>query len=181
MACLLASLRSVLQAQEASVQAFHTTSAVLLYSPRNVLACRSSVFLSGQTRKYFYNNINNNKNAFAFVYTSIFLICHENSLFIHISRISPCSSTRAQSLSIELPLTNVLRVAFRDGWHPVEVRPAQSLVHILFFQPFNDGVKVSHQGAGVHLVGSKGLLEHLRPGLGGARLEDLPGMMENLK
>lgn len=72
-------------------------------------------------------------------------------------------------------LTNILRVALRDGWDPVEIRPSQCLTHILFFQPLNNWIKVSHQRVGIQLVGADGLLEHHRPRFGRASLKNFPG------
>lgn len=72
-------------------------------------------------------------------------------------------------------LTNIIGVALRDGWHPVEIWPTQGLVYILFLQPFNYRLKVLHQRVSVHFVGAYGLKQDLCPGLGGASLEDFPG------
>lgn len=64
-------------------------------------------------------------------------------------------------------ITNIFRVAFRDGRDPVEFRPSQSLIHILLFQPLDYGVEVFHQRSGVHLICAYGLLEDFWPGLRG--------------
>lgn len=71
-------------------------------------------------------------------------------------------------------LTNIFRVALRDGWDPVKLRPSQCLIHILLFQPFYNGVKVVQQWAGIHLVGPYSLLEDLRPRFGRASLKNFP-------
>lgn len=72
-------------------------------------------------------------------------------------------------------LTNIIGVALRNRWHPVEIWPSQGLVYILYLQPINYRFKVVHQRVGVHFVGADGLLQHLCPGLGGASLKDFPG------
>lgn len=64
-------------------------------------------------------------------------------------------------------ITDIFRVAFRDGRDPVEVRPSQGLIHILLFQPLDYGVEVFHQRSGVHLICTYGLLEDFLPGFRG--------------
>lgn len=81
----------------------------------------------------------------------------------------------AVSFGVLTVLTNILRVALRDGWDPVKVRPSQSFIHILLFQPLNYRLEVFHQRGGVHFVGAYGFLEHLWPGFGRASFKDFPG------
>lgn len=99
------------------------------------------------------------------------------------ARFIPCGGPACVSSSLKLInglfsapscLTDVVGVALWHGWHPVEIWPPQGLILVLLLQPINDRFKVFHQRVGVHLVGSDGFLQHLRPDLGGASLKDFP-------